>query len=110
MQRLRKLSEKVKLKVSSMYLNLKVSLKKRLHTEEKVKYMKGSNKKILIVEDDTNFGSILKEYLTINDYDITLAKNGIVGFEKFKKDDFDSLLQNLIDDLASWVARQYYLL
>ena len=51
--------------------------------------MKGSNKKILIVEDDTNFGSILKEYLTINDYDITLAKNGIVGFEKFKKDDFD---------------------
>ena len=51
--------------------------------------MKGSNKKILIVEDDTNFGSILKEYLTINDYDITLAKNGIVGFEKFKKNDFD---------------------
>ena len=51
--------------------------------------MKGSNKKILIVEDDTNFGSILKEYLTINDYKITLAKNGIVGFEKFKKDDFD---------------------
>ena len=47
--------------------------------------MKGSNKKILIVEDDTNFGSILKEYLTINDYDITLAKNGIVGFEKLKK-------------------------
>ena len=51
--------------------------------------MKGSNKKILIVEDDPNFGSILKEYLTINDYDITLAKNGIEGFEKFKKDDFD---------------------
>ena len=53
------------------------------------KYMKDSNKKILIVEDDPNFGSILKEYLIINDYDITLAKNGIEGFEKFKKDDFD---------------------
>jgi len=51
--------------------------------------MKDSNKKILIVEDDPNFGSILKEYLIINDYDITLAKNGIDGFEKFKKDDFD---------------------
>ncbi|MDG1710990.1 MAG: response regulator transcription factor [Flavobacteriaceae bacterium] len=50
--------------------------------------MKDSNKKILIVEDDPNFGSILKEYLIINDYDITLAKNGIEGFEKFKKDDF----------------------
>ena len=53
------------------------------------KNMKDSNKKILIVEDDPNFGSILKEYLIINDYDITLAKNGIEGFEKFKKDDFD---------------------
>ena len=51
--------------------------------------MKDSNKKILIVEDDPNFGSILKEYLIINDYDITLSKNGIEGFEKFKKDDFD---------------------
>ena len=53
------------------------------------KLMKDSNKKILIVEDDPNFGSILKDYLIINDYDITLAKNGIEGFEKFKKDDFD---------------------
>ena len=53
------------------------------------KHMKDSNKKILIVEDDPNFGSILKEYLIINDYDITLAKNGTEGFEKFKKDDFD---------------------
>src|SRR5210317_2560408 len=51
--------------------------------------MKENNKKILVVEDDPNFGSILKEYLIINDYDITLAKNGIEGFEKFKKDDFD---------------------
>ena len=53
------------------------------------KLMKDSNKKILIVEDDPNFGSILKEFLIINDYDITLAKNGIEGFENFKKDDFD---------------------
>ncbi len=51
--------------------------------------MKNSNKKILIVEDDPNFGSILKDYLSLNDYDITLAKNGIEGFEKFKKEDFD---------------------
>lgn len=51
--------------------------------------MKNTNKKILLVEDDPNFGSILKEYLGLNDYEITLAKNGIEGFEKFKKDDFD---------------------
>ncbi len=51
--------------------------------------MKNDNKKILLVEDDPNFGNILKEYLTLNDYDITLAKNGIEGLEKFKKETFD---------------------
>lgn len=51
--------------------------------------MKHSAKKILIVEDDTNFGKILKEYLSLNDYEITLAKNGIEGFEKFKKEAYD---------------------
>jgi two-component system OmpR family response regulator len=51
--------------------------------------MKHSAKKILIIEDDTNFGNILKEYLSLNDYEIALAKNGIEGFEKFKKEVFD---------------------
>ena len=51
--------------------------------------MNNSNKRILIVEDDPNFGKILKEYLTLNDYDIVLAKNGIEGFEKFNKSYFD---------------------
>ena len=51
--------------------------------------MNNSNKRILIVEDDPNFGKILKEYLTLNDYDIVLAKNGIEGFEKFNKSSFD---------------------
>tara|TARA_Y100000768_G_C23926601_1_gene657873 strand:- start:394 stop:1098 length:705 start_codon:yes stop_codon:yes gene_type:complete len=51
--------------------------------------MKNSNKKILLVEDDHNFGSILKEFLTLNDYDVALAKNGIEGFEKFRKEHFD---------------------
>jgi DNA-binding response OmpR family regulator len=46
-------------------------------------------KKILIVEDDPNFGIVLKDYLTMNDYDVTHAKNGMEGFEKFKKNDYD---------------------
>jgi DNA-binding response OmpR family regulator len=48
------------------------------------------------VEDDPNFGSILKEYLMINGYDVTLAKNGIEGFEKFKKEDFDLCLLDVM--------------
>lgn len=47
------------------------------------------NKKILLVEDDPNFGAVLKDYLTINDFDVTLAKNGMEGFEKFKKDTYN---------------------
>lgn len=46
-------------------------------------------KKILLVEDDPNFGSILKDYLQLNDYKITLARNGIEGFDKFQKESFD---------------------
>ena len=51
--------------------------------------MEIENKKILLVEDDQNFGAILKDYLMLNDFDVTLAKNGMEGFEKFKKDTFD---------------------
>ena len=58
--------------------------------------MKNQNKKILIVEDDPNFGKILKEYLTLNDYDIVLAKNGIEGFEKFNKSDFDLCILDIM--------------
>lgn len=51
--------------------------------------METQNKKILLVEDDPNFGTVLKDYLMMNDYDVVHAKNGMEGFEKFKKDDFD---------------------
>ncbi|WP_250432633.1 response regulator transcription factor [Hanstruepera flava] len=51
--------------------------------------MTEQQKKILLVEDDPNFGTILKDYLIMNEYEVTHAKNGMEGFEKFKKDDFD---------------------
>ena len=50
--------------------------------------MEELTKRILLVEDDPNFGTVLKEYLTINNYEVVLAKNGMEGFEKFKKSDF----------------------
>ena len=58
--------------------------------------MKVESKKILLVEDDPNFGSILKEYLSINGYEVTLAKNGIEGFEKFKKEIYDLCLLDVM--------------
>jgi two-component system OmpR family response regulator len=48
-----------------------------------------TTKKILLVEDDQNFGVVLRDYLSLNDFDVTLAKNGMEGFEKFKKDNYD---------------------
>lgn len=51
--------------------------------------METENKKILLVEDDPNFGAILKDYLMLNDFEVVLAKNGMEGFEKFKKDTYD---------------------
>ncbi|RNC79804.1 MAG: DNA-binding response regulator [Winogradskyella sp.] len=51
--------------------------------------MEEQNKKILLVEDDPNFGTVLKDYLIMNDFDVVHAKNGMEGFEKFKKDDYD---------------------
>ncbi|MGV8945696.1 MAG: response regulator transcription factor [Lutibacter sp.] len=47
------------------------------------------NNRILLVEDDPNFGTVLKDYLTLNDYKVTLAKDGLEGLIMFKNDDFD---------------------
>ena len=48
-----------------------------------------ANKKILLVEDDPNFGTVLKDYLALNDYDVHHAKDGLDGLIAFKNDDFD---------------------
>ncbi|MBK78087.1 MAG: DNA-binding response regulator [Flavobacteriaceae bacterium] len=55
-----------------------------------------TNNRILIVEDDPNFGTILRDYLTLNDYKVILAKNGIEGFEKFKINEFDLCILDIM--------------
>ena len=47
------------------------------------------SKKILLVEDDPNFGTVLKDYLALNGYNVTHAKDGIEGLIMFKNNDFD---------------------
>ncbi len=48
-----------------------------------------TNKKILLVEDDPNFGTVLRDYLVMSGFDVSLAKKGMEGFEKFRKEPFD---------------------
>ncbi|PHI18608.1 DNA-binding response regulator [Lewinellaceae bacterium SD302] len=45
--------------------------------------------KILLVEDDRNFGDVLRSYLDMHDFDVTLATDGQAGFEAFNKGKFD---------------------
>ncbi len=55
-----------------------------------------NKQKILLVEDDMNFGIILRDYLMLNDFDVVLARNGMEGFEKFKKDNFDLVILDVM--------------
>jgi len=45
--------------------------------------------KILLVEDDRNFGDVLRSFLEVHDYDVTLATDGLAGFEAYRKDKWD---------------------
>ncbi len=45
--------------------------------------------KILLVEDDVNLGTILKEYLDVKGYVVTHAINGEEGFSEYTKDSYD---------------------
>ena len=45
--------------------------------------------KILLVEDDPNFGKVLKNYLELNDYVVELARDGILGLAAFRREKYD---------------------
>jgi two-component system OmpR family response regulator len=49
----------------------------------------GAKHNILLVEDEENFGVVLKSYLELSDYKVTLCDNGNKGLAGFKSDQFD---------------------
>lgn len=52
--------------------------------------------KILLVEDDQNFGDVLRSYLEMHDYEVTLATDGEAGLEAFKKGNFDICISDVM--------------
>ena len=52
--------------------------------------------KILLVEDDQNFGDVLRSYLEMHDYDVTLATDGEAGVEAFKKGNYDLCISDVM--------------
>lgn len=45
--------------------------------------------KILLVDDEQNFGDVLSSYLEMHDYDVTYATDGEAGLQAFKKGQYD---------------------
>ena len=43
---------------------------------------------ILLVEDEANFGAVLRDYLQLNQYSVTLCENGEDGLQAFKTKPF----------------------
>lgn len=48
-----------------------------------------SKQKILLVEDDVNFGTVMRDYLAMNGYDVTLCADGNKGWSRFSNEKFD---------------------
>lgn len=51
---------------------------------------------ILLCEDDTNLGMVLKNYLELNDYDVTLERDGKLGLAAFQREKFDICLLDVM--------------
>lgn len=48
-----------------------------------------NSQKILLVEDDQNFGDVLRSYLEMHEYQVELAQDGEEGLMKFNKGSYD---------------------
>jgi len=51
---------------------------------------------VLLAEDDSNLGRLLKEYLEAKGYEVSLASNGKEGFDLFKKGKYDLCLLDVM--------------
>ncbi len=52
--------------------------------------------RILLVEDDQNFGDVFKSYLEMHDFDVTLATDGEEGLIAFNKGQFELVITDVM--------------
>ena len=52
--------------------------------------------KVLLCEDDTNLGMVLKNYLELNDYEVILERDGRLGLAAFQREKFDICLLDVM--------------
>lgn len=53
-------------------------------------------RKVMLVEDDTNLGNIISDSLELNNYDITLFRNGEDAWKNYSKGEYDILLLDIM--------------
>jgi DNA-binding response OmpR family regulator len=58
--------------------------------------MEGRKYRILLCEDDTNLGMVLKNYLELNDYEVVLERDGRLGLAAFQREKFDICLLDVM--------------
>jgi two-component system OmpR family response regulator len=64
-------------------------------TDKAVSYA-SENQKSFLCEDDTNLGMVLKNYLELNDYDVTFERDGRLGLAAFQREKFDICLLDVM--------------
>lgn len=55
-----------------------------------------NNLKILLVEDDENFGDVLKSYLEMNDFHVDHAKDGLEGLDYFEPNKYQICISDVM--------------
>ncbi|MBK9994941.1 MAG: response regulator transcription factor [Saprospiraceae bacterium] len=55
-----------------------------------------TSSRILLVEDDRNFGDVLRSYLEMHGFTVDLAVDGIDGFEQFRRAEYDICITDVM--------------
>jgi two-component system, OmpR family, response regulator len=58
--------------------------------------MDATKPKVLLCEDDNNLGLVLKNYLELNEYEVTLERDGRLGLAAFQRERFDICLLDVM--------------
>lgn len=53
-------------------------------------------KKILIIEDDLSIAELQKDYLELNNFEVTICTDGVQGLNTLKEDTFDLLILDIM--------------
>ena len=61
--------------------------------------MEATKPKILLCEDDNNLGSVLKNYLELNDYEVTLERDGRLGLAAFQREKLAEEIRDVNPDV-----------